>query len=107
MKYKDIFEHLSKGMPVIVSLSKDNREGNEDKRYTNYAHYSLLIGVTNNGKNAYLLDSGQNYLDIYIYGIFLTIFQEQKIILILVLYGMDGLMQGDILKSKCKDKKNY
>ena len=44
--YKDILNHLSKGMPVIVSLSKDNRAGKEDKRYTNYAHYSLLIGVT-------------------------------------------------------------
>lgn len=56
--YKDILNHLSKGMPVIVSLSKDNRAGKEDKRYTNYAHYSLLIGVTKDKMQAYLLDSG-------------------------------------------------
>ena len=56
--YKDILDHLSKGMPVIVSLSKDNRAGKEDKRYTNYAHYSLLIGVTSDGTKGYLLDSG-------------------------------------------------
>ena len=56
--YNDILDHLSKGMPVIVSLYKDNRAGKEDKRYTNYAHYSLLIGVTSDGKKGYLLDSG-------------------------------------------------
>ena len=56
--YIDILNHLSKGMPVIVSLSKDNRAGKEDKRYTNYAHYSLLIGVTSDKMKAYLLDSG-------------------------------------------------
>ena len=65
--YKDILDHLSKGMPVIVSLSKDNRAGKEDKRYTNYAHYSLLIGVTSDGKKGYLLDSGAKlprYIDL-------------------------------------------
>jgi hypothetical protein len=56
--YIDILNHLSKGMPVIVSLFKDNRAGKEDKRYTNYAHYSLLIGVTSDKTKAYLLDSG-------------------------------------------------
>ena len=65
--YKDILDHLSKGMPVIVSLYKDNRAGKEDKRYTNYAHYSLLIGVTSDGKKGYLLDSGgklPRYIDL-------------------------------------------
>ena len=65
--YKDILDHLSKGMPVIVSLYKDNRAGKEDKRYTNYAHYSLLIGVTSDGKKGYLLDSGAKlprYIDL-------------------------------------------
>ena len=56
--YTDILNHLSKGMPVIVSLFKDDRAGKEDKRYTNYAHYSLLIGVTSDKMKAYLLDSG-------------------------------------------------
>ena len=54
-------------MPVIVSLYKDNREGKEDKRYTNYAHYSLLIGVTSDKMKAYLLDSGgklPRYIDL-------------------------------------------
>jgi len=59
--YKDIAGHLSKGMPVIVSLSKDNREGKEDKRYTQFAHWTLLIGVTNDRKKGYLLDSGYKY----------------------------------------------
>ena len=45
-------------MPVIVSLSKDNRAGKEDKRYTQFAHYSVLIGVTKDKMQAYLLDSG-------------------------------------------------
>ena len=65
--YKDILDHLSKGKPVIVSLFKDNRAGKEDKRYTNYAHYSLLIGVTSDGKKGYLLDSGgklPRYIDL-------------------------------------------
>ena len=65
--YKDILDHLSKGMPVIVSLSKDNRAGKEDKKYTNYAHYSLLIGVTSDKKKGYLLDSGgrlPRYIDL-------------------------------------------
>ena len=55
--YNDILTHLRKGMPVIVSLYKDNRAGKEDKRYTRYAHYAVLIGVTESGKG-YLLDSG-------------------------------------------------
>ena len=65
--YIDILNHLSKGMPVIVSLFKDNRAGKEDKRYTNYAHYSLLIGVTSDKTKAYLLDSGgklPRYIDL-------------------------------------------
>lgn len=55
--YNDILLHLRKGMPVIVSLFKDTRAGKEDKRYTNYAHYAVLIGATSDGKG-YLLDSG-------------------------------------------------
>jgi hypothetical protein len=65
--YNDILTHLRKGMPVIVSLSKDNRAGKEDKRYTRYAHYSLLIGVSANGKG-YLLDSSSKrprFVDLY------------------------------------------
>ena len=54
--YNDILLHLRRGMPVIVHLFKDNRAGKEDKRYTRYAHYAVLIGVTSNGKG-YLLDS--------------------------------------------------
>ena len=66
--YKDILDHLSKGMPAILSLFKDNRAGIEDKRYTRYAHYSLLIGVTSDGKKGYLLDSGSKlprYIDLW------------------------------------------
>ena len=59
--YKDIADHLSKGMPVIVSLSKDNRAGKEDQRYTRFAHWTLLIGVTSDRKQGYLLDSGYKY----------------------------------------------
>jgi hypothetical protein len=59
--YKDIADHLSKGMPVIVSLSKDNRAGKEDQRYTRFAHWTLLIGVTRDRKQGYLLDSGYKY----------------------------------------------
>ena len=65
--YNDISEHLSKGMPIIVSLYKDNRAGMEDKKYTNYAHYSLLIGITSDKKKGYLLDSGgklPRYIDL-------------------------------------------
>lgn len=65
--YDDILSHLKRGNPVIVSLSKDNRAGKEDKRYTNYAHYSLLIGVTDGG-NAYMLDPGAKlprYVNLY------------------------------------------
>ena len=66
--YKDIADHLSKGMPVIVSLSKDDRSGKEDKRYTGFAHWTLLIGVTSDRKKGYLLDSGYKYpryIDLY------------------------------------------
>lgn len=55
--YNDILLHLRKGQPVIVSLFKDSRAGKEDRRYTNYAHFAVLIGVTSNSKG-YLLDSG-------------------------------------------------
>ncbi len=65
--YNDILTHLRRGMPVIVSLYKNNRAGKETKRYTNYAHYAVLIGVTSNGKG-YLLDSGgrkPRFVDLY------------------------------------------
>lgn len=62
--YNDILLHLRKGMPVIVSLSADK---GGSKAYTNENHYSLLIGVTENGKG-YLLDSGgrkPRYVSLY------------------------------------------
>jgi hypothetical protein len=65
--YNDILLHLRRGMPVMVHLFKDNRAGKEDKRYTNYAHYAVLIGVTANGKG-YLLDSSgkrPRFVDLY------------------------------------------
>jgi hypothetical protein len=65
--YNDILLHLRRGMPVIVHLFKDNRAGREDKRYTNYAHYAVLIGVTASGKG-YLLDSSgkrPRFVDLY------------------------------------------
>lgn len=65
--YNDILLHLRKGMPVMVHLFKDNRAGKEDKRYTNYAHYAVLIGVTSTGKG-YLLDSSgkrPRFVDLY------------------------------------------
>ena len=65
--YNDILLHLRKGMPVMVHLFKDNRAGKEDKRYTNYAHYAVLIGVTASGKG-YLLDSSgkrPRFVDLY------------------------------------------
>lgn len=65
--YNDILLHLRNGMPVMVHLFKDNRAGKEDKRYTRYAHYAVLIGVTSNGKG-YLLDSSgkrPRFVDLY------------------------------------------
>lgn len=56
--YKDILAHLKKGMPVIVALSPKQRNGVVSKNYTNSGHYGTLIGVVNDGKKAYLLDSG-------------------------------------------------
>lgn len=54
----DIQAHLEKGLPVIISLSIFDRNGKAYKgRYTNYAHYALVIGSTQTGK-WYLLDSG-------------------------------------------------
>lgn len=56
--YDDIKAHLTKGMPVIVSLvSKSKKTGVEDKRYTRANHYSLLVKMRDDGK-AFLLDSG-------------------------------------------------
>lgn len=56
--YDDIKAHLTKGMPVIVSLvSKSKKTGVNDKRYTNANHYSLLVKMRDDGK-AFLLDSG-------------------------------------------------
>lgn len=55
--YKDIQNHLSHGRPVIVSLSCRNRGGKKTDNYTNSGHYSLLIGMKENGK-AFLMDSG-------------------------------------------------
>ena len=55
--YKDIQNHLSHGRPVIVSLSCRNRSGKRTNSYTNSGHYSLLIGMKENGK-AFLMDSG-------------------------------------------------
>ena len=54
---KDISAHLTKGMPVVISLSIYKRTGGSDKNYTNYAHYAIVIGETKGGK-WYLLDSG-------------------------------------------------
>lgn len=67
--YNKIKAHLETGQPVIMSLSYAARNGNGkiDKRYTNYAHYAVLIGVTEGG-NGYLLDSGgkkPRYVDLY------------------------------------------
>ena len=56
--YNDILSHLKKGMPVIVALSPNTRTGRTTKAYTNSGHYATLIGVTQDGKKAYLLDSG-------------------------------------------------
>ena len=54
----DIQAHLEKGLPVIISLSIFDRDGKAYKgRYTNYAHYAIVIGSTQSGK-WYLLDSG-------------------------------------------------
>ena len=67
--YNKVKAHLETGQPVIVSLSYAAKNGNGkvDKRYTNYAHYAVLIGVTEGGKG-YLLDSGgkkPRYVDLY------------------------------------------
>ena len=62
--YNDILQHLRKGMPVVVSLSADK---GGSKAYTRANHYSLLIGVSANGKG-YLLDSGSKrprFVDLY------------------------------------------
>lgn len=56
--YKDILSHLKKGMPVIVALSPKQRNGIVSKEYTNSGHFATLIGVVQDGKKAYLLDSG-------------------------------------------------
>lgn len=62
--HNDILQHLRKGMPVVVSLSADK---GGSKAYTRANHYSLLIGVSANGKG-YLLDSGSKrprFVDLY------------------------------------------
>lgn len=54
----DISSHLKKGMPVVISLRYFDRRGKVTRRYTNQNHYALLVGITKDGKNAFLMDSG-------------------------------------------------
>lgn len=50
--------HLSSGNPVILSLTRCNRAGENHKgRYANSEHYAILWGVTEDGKKAFLFDS--------------------------------------------------
>ena len=50
--------HLSSGNPVILSLTRCNRKGENHKgRYANSEHYAILWGVTEDGKKAFLFDS--------------------------------------------------
>lgn len=65
---KIVKEHLRKGKPVIICLSKNNRAGKEDKRYTDYAHYATLTHMHSDGKRAWLNDSGgknPRFVDLY------------------------------------------
>lgn len=58
---KILREHLSKGCPAVVALTRCNRAGvNHKGRYANSEHYALLIGVTADGKKAYLMDSSRD-----------------------------------------------
>ncbi len=50
--------HLASGNPVILSLTRCNRKGENHKgRYANSEHYAILWGVTEDGKKAFLFDS--------------------------------------------------
>lgn len=77
--YNDILLHLRRGMPVMVHLFKDNRAGKEDKRYTNYAHYAVLIGVTASGKGAICSTAPASVPDSWISMICATISRQQRI----------------------------
>lgn len=58
---KIVREHLATGNPVFVSLTRCNRAGvNHKGRYAGSEHYALLIGVTADGKKAYLMDSSRD-----------------------------------------------
>lgn len=57
--YKLIKEHLLRGMPVVTWVWHKDVDGHSDKRYTNYAHVILLVGVTEDDK-AVILDSGSH-----------------------------------------------
>lgn len=48
---KDIKNHLSTGQPIVITVRSQAFLGNNkvDKKYTSYAHYIALLGITNDG----------------------------------------------------------
>lgn len=59
LTYQLIKEHLLRGMPVVTWVWHKDIDGHSDKRYTNYAHVILLVGITLDDK-AVILDSGSH-----------------------------------------------
>lgn len=58
---KILREHLATGCPAVVALTRCNRAGvNHKGRYAGSEHYALLIGVSADGKKAYLMDSSKD-----------------------------------------------
>lgn len=49
---KDIEKHLYSGQPVVITVRSQAFLGNKkkDKKYTSYAHYIALLGMTEDGK---------------------------------------------------------
>ena len=64
--------HLKTGNPVILALTRCNRNGvNHKGRYANSEHYAVLTHMNADGKRAFLLDSsgdpnrGPRWVDLY------------------------------------------
>ena len=63
-----LLAHLKKGMPAVVALVHTDRDGKAKKAYTNANHFATLIGVCEDEKKAFLLDTGgrkPRYVDLW------------------------------------------
>lgn len=63
-----LLAHLRKGMPAVVALVHTDRSGTVKKAYTNANHFATLIGICEDEKTAFLLDTGgrlPRYVDLW------------------------------------------